>query len=95
MVTSNGGARETAALEEIVRFQADIPKFTFDSKGNLVITLVVSPEHKWAALPLTDIRGRRFTFQAFAAPGRAARVKAKMAEAPVPGAKSGPGAKDG
>lgn len=71
-------------LEQIVEFKADIVKFTFDSKGNLVITLLVANEDKWDALPLTDIRGRRFTFKALTAKARAVRLKEAMATAPRP-----------
>lgn len=76
----NGGQ----AGGEIAQFTGDISKFTFDAKGNLVMTFVVSPENKWAALPLTDIRGRRFLVTISASPGRAARVRQQMALAPIP-----------
>lgn len=65
-------------LEELVAFRADIPKFAFDAKGNLVIHLRVVPDDKWLALPLTDIRGRRFTFHAYCPPARARMLKATM-----------------
>lgn len=71
----NSGARE---LEELVAFRADIPKFAFDTKGNLVIHLRVVPDDKWLALPLTDIRGRRFTFHAYCPPARARMLRATM-----------------
>lgn len=81
----NNGSRMSnpEELEQVVAFRADIPKFAFDIKGNLVIHLRVVPEDKWAALPLTDIRGRRFTFQAFTAPARAKKLKEAM-ERPRP-----------
>lgn len=71
-------------MEEVVRFQADVAKFSFDTKGNFILTLVVSPEHKWAALPLTDIRGRRFTAAFYTVPNRARKLREKMAAAPIP-----------
>jgi hypothetical protein len=78
-------------MERVVSFKGDMAKFTFDNKGNLVMTLVIAPADKWDALPLTDIRGRRFRFDVFMPPGRAARVREQMAAVPVPGPKGANG----
>lgn len=65
--------------DTIVIFEADIPKFSINPKGQLTLTLVVTPEDKYLAMPITDIQGRRFTIRAYANTTRAPRLRAKMA----------------
>lgn len=69
--------------DTIVIFEADIPRFSIDTKGRLTLTLVVVPEDKYLAMPITDIQGRRFTIRAYAATQRAPRLRAKMEAARV------------
>ena len=56
--------------EYLTFFGADMPKPSFDRNGNLVLQLIVNPEDKYKAMPLTDIRGRRFHITVHAPHGR-------------------------
>lgn len=69
--------------DTIVIFEADIPKYSINAKGRLVLTVEVMPEDKYLAMPITDIQGRRFTIRAYAATTRAPRLRAKMEAARV------------
>lgn len=60
--------------EFLTWFTADMPVAAFDANGNLVIKLLVHPEFKYNAMPLTDIRGRRFTVTIHTPRGRSALV---------------------
>ena len=61
--------------ETVVIFTADIPKFLMTPKGQLAMTVLVTPEDKYLAMPLTDIVGRQFTFRVYANQSRAKRVR--------------------
>lgn len=61
--------------EFLTHFQADMPKSSIDKDGQLVITLVVPIEDKYKAMPLTDIRGRRFNVSVFAKEGRRPMIR--------------------
>jgi len=64
--------------DTIVIFEADIPKFSFNPKGQLVLNLTVVEADKYLAMPITDLNGRRFTFRAYANTTRAPRLREKM-----------------
>lgn len=42
-------------------FTASLSSSAFDKGGNLQLTFTVTPEDKYTAMPITDIRGRQFT----------------------------------
>ena len=67
--------------ESVATFDADMPGVSLDAKGNCVIRLMVAPEHKWEALALSEIRGRRFTVDIWAPAARASTIKATLATA--------------
>lgn len=68
-------------------FEGHVARFAFEPKsGALQLVVNVADVHKYQAMPITDIRGRRFNFQVFNPPdakpvdpaGRAGVERAKQ-----------------
>lgn len=47
------------------RFRAYVRGTRIANNGEVILTLGVDPEHKWAALPLTDVRSMMFVVEIF------------------------------
>lgn len=47
------------------RFRSYVRGCRVANNGELIVTLGVDPEHKWAALPLTDIRAMMFVVEIY------------------------------
>lgn len=56
--------------EFLTHFSAHIGSFRFDRDGNLQLVLSVAETDKYLAMPLSDIRGRTFTWTVHAPRGR-------------------------
>lgn len=69
--------------DTIVIFEADIPKYSINAKGRLVLTVEVMPEDKYLAMPITDIQGRRFSFRIYTNTQRAPRLRSRLDTARV------------
>lgn len=69
--------------DTIVIFEADIPKFSINPKGQLVLTLNVVDADKYLAMPITDIQGRRFTFRAYTNTRRAPKLRSRFEQTRV------------
>ena len=64
--------------EYLTFFEGDVVSSRIDAKdGGLVLLVKVAPTHKYRAMPLTDIRGRRFNWTVHARKGRKPLVSAE------------------
>lgn len=61
--------------------KAQLNNATFDRDGNLVLTFMVEPQHKYDVLPITDIKGRAFLLHIECASRRVFAGKEGVAEA--------------
>lgn len=62
--------------EFLTFFEGDIIGSLIDTKdGAIILKVKATSEHKYRAMPLTDIRGRRFNFTVHARRGRKPLVK--------------------
>jgi hypothetical protein len=59
----------------LTSFVAHMGQPTFNRDGVLVLKFLIPPEDKYAALPLSDILGRRFLLSAYTLPGKSAVVE--------------------
>jgi len=55
-------------LIEVATFRASAGSFTTDTKGRLILHLIVPMEFKYDAMPVTDQPGMMLTFTASARP---------------------------